>query len=164
MVAIAVTAITRIGDKKPSLYCGMPAILFMRPNMERSRETVLQLLKRELEFLDSGGYRHHPRSPWRAPYIFEDSPSCPNFSDPARPHLCEGCWLMQFVAPDLREEQVPCRFVELAPSCVTVDSLYRCGTPAESEDALRTWLCKRIHELESEIEETWQIPFAAEAR
>jgi hypothetical protein len=57
---------------------------------------------------------------------------------------------MEFVAPDLRVEQVPCRFVELAASGVTVDSLYRCGTLAESEQALRQWLHQRIRELETQ--------------
>ena len=121
--------------------------------METNCQTILQLLKSELEFLDKGGYKHHPRSPWRAPYIFEDSPSCPNASDRARPHLCEECWLMQFVAPELHEEQVPCRFVDLIGNGVTVDSLYRCGTPAESEEALRSWLHQRIHEVEAEMSE-----------
>ena len=120
--------------------------------METNPQTVLQLLKSELEFLDKGGYTHHPRSSWRAPYIFEDSPSCPNSSDRARPHLCEECWLMQFVAPDLREEQVPCRFVDLSGNGVTVDSLYRCGTPMESEETLRRWLRERIRELEAELQ------------
>ena len=121
--------------------------------METNRQTVLQLLKSELEFLDKGGYRHHPHSPWRAPYIFEDSPSCPNSTERARPHLCEECWLTQFVAPELHEEQVPCRFVDLTGNGVTVDSLYRCGTPAESEEALRSWLHQRIHEVEAEMSE-----------
>ena len=128
--------------------------------METNRQTVVEHLRRELEFLDGGGYRKHPRSAWRAPYIFEDSPSCPNSSDPARPHTCEECWLMRFVAPDLREEQIPCRFIELTRNGITVDSLYRCGTAAESEEALRTWLQKRIHELESELSEEKQLPFS----
>ncbi len=68
---------------------------------------------------------------------------------------------MQFVAPDLREEQVPCRFVELTGNGVTVDSLYRCGTPAESEETLRIWLHRRIHELESELAEGQRLPFSA---
>ena len=119
--------------------------------MNSDRKSVLQLLKKELEFVDSGGYKNLPRAPWRARYIFEESPSCPNFSDRARPHLCEDCWLMEFVARELRSEQVPCRFVELAANGVTVDSLYRCGTPAESEEALRRWLHERIRELEGEV-------------
>ena len=58
---------------------------------------------------------------------------------------------MEFVPPALRVEQVPCRFVELAPDGVTVDFLYRCSTPEESEDTLRHWLRKRIRELEEEV-------------
>ena len=129
--------------------------------METNRRTVLQLLKNELEFLDKGGYRQHPRSPWRAPYIFEDSPSCPNSTERARPHLCEECWLTQFVAPELHEEQVPCRFVDLTGNGVTVDSLYRCGTPAESEETLRSWLQRRIHEVEAAMSEIEQMAFLA---
>jgi hypothetical protein len=127
--------------------------------MQINRQTVLQLLKSELEFLDKGGYKHHPRSRWRAPYVFEDSPSCPNSSDRARSHPCDECWLMQFVPAELGEEQIPCRFVDLTGAGVTVDSLYRCGTPAESEEALRSWLQRRIHELESELSELKQLTF-----
>jgi hypothetical protein len=77
--------------------------------------------------------------------------------------LCEECWLIEFVPKDLREEQVPCRFIDLTGNGVTVDSLYRCGTPLESEEALRNWLELRIHELESELSEASQLPFSAEA-
>jgi hypothetical protein len=128
--------------------------------MNKDRETVMQLLKKELEFLDGGGYKRAPTSRWRAAYIFEESPSCPNFQDKARPHLCEECWLMEFVPPDAREEQIPCRFVELAPNGVSVDSLYRFGTPAESEEELRNWLRQRIRELEEELRETKQLRLA----
>ena len=125
--------------------------------MNESRARVLELLKKELAFLERGGYGQSVRCPWRAPYIFEESPSCPNFSDRARPHLCEDCWLIEFVAPEFRSEQVPCRFVELAPYGVSVDSLYRCGTQAESEEALRQWLHQRIRELEGQVETAKQL-------
>ena len=121
-----------------------------------SRET-LQLLKRELEFLNRGGYRRCPHSPWRAGYVFEESPSCPNLGDKARPHECTDCWLMQFVAPELRDEQVPCRFVQLTHAGVSVDSLYRCGTLGETEHALRNWLHERIHELETQLQESKRL-------
>ena len=65
---------------------------------------------------------------------------------------------MQFVTPELQAEQIPCRFVDLSGNGVTVDSLYRCGTPVESEEALRTWLQRRIHELESQLSEVEQLP------
>lgn len=119
--------------------------------MKESREKLLELLKRELAFLDNGGYRPSPSFPWRARYIFEESPVCPNSSDRARPHRCRDCWLMEFVAPDLRSEQVPCRFVEVSAGGVTVDSLHRCGTLAESEEVLRHWVCERIREVEGQI-------------
>jgi len=119
--------------------------------MDQGREKVLELLKKELAFLDSGGYKRSPNFPWRTRYIFEESPICPNSGDRTRPHRCIDCWLMEFVAPDLRTEQVPCRFVELEENGVTVDSLYRCGTPMESEEALRHWLHERIRELEGQL-------------
>ena len=125
--------------------------------MNESCRNILGLLKKELAFLDSGGYRRSPSFPWRARYIFEESPSCPNFADRTRPHRCTDCWLMEFVAPDLRDEQVPCRFVELITSGVTVDSLYRCGTLAESEQALRQWLLERMRELETQVQNTSEL-------
>lgn len=121
---------------------------------------LLQRLKTELEFLESGGYRN-VRSSWRPPYVFEESPSCPNFAEHSRPHTCDECWLIQFVPTDLRDEQIPCRFIQLTPNAVTVDSLYRYGTPAETEAALRQWLQQRIHELEGELSEAADLPFAA---
>lgn len=128
--------------------------------MNEGRSKTLELLKKELAFVESGGYKHSPRSPWRAAYIFEESPSCPNFSDRARPHLCEDCWLMEFVAPERRSEQVPCRFVQLAANEITVDSLYRCATPEESEEALGNWLRARIRELEEQIHQAKELRLA----
>jgi hypothetical protein len=125
--------------------------------MSESRRDVLELLKKELAFLDRGGYRRSPSFPWRARYIFEESPSCPNFADRTRSHRCTDCWLMEFVAPDLRSEQVPCRFVELTATGVTVDSLYRCGTLPESEQALRQWLRQRVRELETDLQTTSEL-------
>lgn len=116
--------------------------------MENDSQSVLQRLRRELQFLESGSYRRGPHSPWRAAYIFEESPSCPNYSDRTRQARCRDCWLMQFVPNDLHTEQVPCRFVQLTPSGITVDSLYRSSTNVETEAMLRTWLRQRIHEFE----------------
>lgn len=124
-------------------------------------ENLLQLLKAELQFVESGGYRLSERSPWRPPYVFEESPSCPNYSDRSRPHRCVDCWLVQFVAHDLRDEQVPCRFVQLTPEGITIDSLYRYGTPVETEEALSRWLRERIREAEGEIAARANFPLAA---
>ena len=117
----------------------------------KPREEVLRLLRQELQFVESGGYRSSPRSSWRARYLLEESPSCPNSSDRARSTSCDECWLMEFVPPDLRAEQVPCRFVSLTHDGVTVDSLYRHATLEESEEALRNWLQSQIRQVEVEI-------------
>jgi hypothetical protein len=131
----------------------MPIDIKKRSHVRSNRLSMLELLKTELQFVEAGGYRRSERSPWRSPYVFEESPSCPNYSDRSRPHRCVDCWLIAFVAPDLRTEQVPCRFVQLAPEGITVDSLYRYGTPAETEETLGRWLRERIHEIENEASE-----------
>lgn len=114
------------------------------------REEMLRLLKQELQFVESGGYRTSPRSHWRPRYIFEESPSCPNYGDRSRPHSCEECWLMAFVSSSLREEQAPCRFVRLSSDQLTVDSLYQHATQQESEETLHKWLQEQIQQLEAE--------------
>ena len=111
--------------------------------------------------MENGGYRRSERSPWRPPYVFEESPSCPNYSDRSRPHRCIDCWLMEFVPSELWEEQAPCRFVQLTPEGVTIDSLYRYGSTAETEQTLSRWLRKRISEMEEEIAEAALLPLAA---
>ena len=47
--------------------------------LEDNRD-ILDVLRFELKFLETGGYSRLPRVPWRAPYIFEDSPSCLNLT------------------------------------------------------------------------------------
>src|SRR5215813_1561059 len=124
--------------------------------MDSTRQKVLQRLKDEIAFLDSGGYRRSPNFPWRARYIFEESPSCPNFGKRTRPCRCVDCWLMEFVVSDRHTDQVPCRFVQLTHLGVTVESLYRYGTLQETEETLRAWLQERIRELEMQLAQVSQ--------
>ena len=81
--------------------------------MAQDNRDILDVLRFELSFLQDGGYGRSPHAPWRAPAVFEDSPICPNFCDPARPHPCESCLLEQFVPEGRRTEAVPCRFIQL---------------------------------------------------
>ncbi len=118
--------------------------------MSQKNRDILETLRFELKFLEDGGYGRSPHAPWRAPYIFEDSPSCLNFSDPARPHPCDECLLTQLVPPDQREQEVPCRFIPLNEKGQTVDSLYRTGTQQEIEETLCVWLRREISRLEAE--------------
>jgi len=111
---------------------------------------LLEILRFELSFLEDGGYGRSPHSPWRAPSIFEDSPACPNFCDPARPHPCESCRLEDFVPESRRKESVPCRFIQLNEQGQTVDDFYRTGSQAELEQALARWLRAQIAKIEQE--------------
>lgn len=118
--------------------------------MAQDNRDILDILKFELSFLEDGGYGRSPRSPWRAPAIFEDSPSCPNFCDPARPHACESCRLEQFVPDGQKQESIPCRFIPLTQDGQTVEDLYRTGSQVEMEEALGTWLRAQIERIERE--------------
>lgn len=118
--------------------------------MSHKNRDILEILRFELRFLEEGGYVRSSHAPWRAPYIFEDSPTCLNFRDPARPHPCGECLLTQFVPPESREEDVPCRFIRLNDKGRTIDSLYRTGTQREMAEALRDWLGREIQRIEAE--------------
>jgi hypothetical protein len=118
--------------------------------MAQDGRDILEVLKFELNFLLDGGYGRSPRSAWRAPAIFEDSPICPNFCDAARPYPCDSCLLAQFVPQEQRDETVPCRFIPLTKEGQTVEDLYRTGNQVEMEEALATWLRDQIARIERE--------------
>ncbi len=111
---------------------------------------ILEFLKFELKFLEDGGYGRSPHTPWRPSFMLEDSPSCLNFDDPARPHPCAECWLMQFVPAEQREQSVPCRHIPLNDAGQTIEDLYRSGTQVEMEEALAQWLRREISRIEAE--------------
>jgi hypothetical protein len=118
--------------------------------MAHDNRDILDILKFELGFLEDGGYGRSPHAPWRAPAIFEDSPICPNFCDPARSHPCQSCLLEQFVPDAQKKESIPCRFIQLTPDGVTVEDLYRTGSQVEMEEALAKWLREQIARIERE--------------
>jgi hypothetical protein len=118
--------------------------------MSHKNRDILDILRFELKFLGDHGYVRLPHAPWRAPYVFEDSPTCLNFRDSARPRPCSECLLTQFVPAEQRAQDVPCRFIPLDDKGHTVDSLYRTGTQKEMADALREWLRREIRRIETE--------------
>jgi hypothetical protein len=122
--------------------------------MAEDARDILEVLKFELRFLEDGGYGRSPHTPWRPPAIFEDSPACPNFSDPARPHPCDSCLLESFVPESRRAESIPCRFIPITETGQTVDDFYRTGTQVEMEEALARWLRAQIQKLEQERSRT----------
>ena len=120
--------------------------------MSDDKRDVLEVLKFELEFLQQGGYGRSVRTPWKATSVFQDSTSCLNFNDPARPHPCNECLLTDFVPREAREESIPCHFIPLNQQGETVDSLERHAhqLEMEMEEALKYWLRSTIARLERE--------------
>jgi hypothetical protein len=115
--------------------------------MPADSRDLVQVLKSELEFLESGGYRNAEKSSWRAQFIFEDSSACINFPASGQRRPCTECILMQFVPAGHKRERIPCRFIPLNEDKETLDSLYRTGTAEEIEAAVVKWLKTEIHTL-----------------
>jgi hypothetical protein len=109
---------------------------------------LLDVLKFELQFLEKGGYGRSPRQPWRAPLIFEDSPTCLNFALPEKICPCSDCVLMQLVPEADRDKSVPCDYIVLNEAGETIASLYRSADQPEIEEVLKDWLRKSIKEIE----------------
>jgi hypothetical protein len=120
--------------------------------MAQDGRHLLELLKFELRFLEDGGYGRSPHAPWRQPLIFEDSPTCPNFRDPARPHACNECQLMEFVPAGEKIQASPCRFIPLNDKGETIDYFYRCRPQADLEEAFAPWLRNQVSQIEEHTE------------
>ena len=119
--------------------------------MTQDEQEMLELLKFELKFVEDGGYGRSPQTPWRPPFVLEDSPSCPNLGDPARTHPCRECRLINFVPRGLRGESSPCRFIPLNEQGETIDYFYRCGTQIELEEGLAGWLRGQIAQIQQRL-------------
>jgi hypothetical protein len=123
--------------------------------MAQDERDLLDVLKFELQFLEDGGYGRSPHTPQRRQVAFEDSPTCPNFGDPTRPHSCAECQLMRFVPRELRDQVSACRHIPLTDKGETIDYFYRGGTQLELlklEEALAGWLRKQISRIEEHRE------------
>jgi hypothetical protein len=122
--------------------------------MTTDTRDLLEVLKTELDFLAKGGYRRTTPAYWRPLFIFQDSPTCPNF-DPAQPPMpCADCVLMQLIPENLQNTKIPCRSIPLNSLGETIDSFYRTGTPNELENAMARWLKMTIVRLEQEKSES----------
>lgn len=113
--------------------------------MYNDSEKLVKVLKTELRFLDSGGYRNPEM--WRPQFVFLDSPTCVHPAGSGRPDSCRDCPLIGFVPSARRSAPVPCHHIPLTKEGFTVDSLLRWGTLEELEGALRGWLVEKIAAL-----------------
>ena len=91
-------------------------------------------LKRELDFLDSGGY--HIGTGWVPLRYFEDSPICRRIDGKS----CDSCPLLRFAPSESLQERAPCRYIALNKTGETLNSLYVTGTNQEIVSTVRSWL------------------------
>ena len=118
--------------------------------MSTDGRDILEVLKFELNFLEQGGYGRSVRTPWKPTSIFQDSLSCVNFNDPARPHACNECLLSDFVPGQHAEENIPCHHIPLNADGETVETLELKDNQQLMEERLKLWLSEKIAEIEAE--------------
>ncbi len=116
--------------------------------MMTNENDILELLKFELDFIEKGGYGRSVRTPWKPTSIFQDSPTCLNFGDPARPLPCDECFLMRFVPPERRSESVPCHYIPLNEAGDTVEAISSKEGQQELEEAVKVRLRAAIRQIE----------------
>jgi hypothetical protein len=116
--------------------------------MSDDKRDILEALKFELAFLEQGGYGRSVRTPKTPTRSFQDSLTCINFNEPARPHPCNECFLTDFVPGSAQSEDVPCHHIPLNAKGETVDTLR--DNQIKLEEALEVWLRATIHRLEQE--------------
>lgn len=114
--------------------------------MSADQRGLLNVLKKELDFIENGGYRRHS---WRPLYVFEDSPTCLNYHNLDLQRPCSDCSLRELVSPEHREAGTPCRHIRLNDEGQTLESLYRTASQEEMEGYVSRWLRTTIHNLET---------------
>ena|SRR5579864_7675688 len=114
--------------------------------MPATHADLIVALKRELLFLNRGGYKSIPFL-WRPALLLEDSPTCPARESGGRCVNLPCPWL-SFVALEHRGERRPCRHIVVGEHGETIDLLYRTATTEEYEASFRNWLVTTIAGLE----------------
>lgn len=117
--------------------------------MSKDERDLLELLKMELDFVEKGGYGRSVRTPWKETSPFRDSLTCVNYALPEKAHPCDECHLIDFVPPEKRDETLPCHFIPLNESGDTVEDLETNGNQEKLEEALKQWMRRKIHEMET---------------
>ena len=122
--------------------------------MKRDKRDLLEVLKKELKFVQQGGYLHPARAAWRPQFMFQDSPSCPNFESASHTSACSDCVLAQLVPVEMALKNISCRYIPLNDQGDTLDQLYRTATQKETEGTFIEWLKSTIAWLEQQRAES----------
>lgn len=115
--------------------------------MECNRE-LLNALKDQLAFFESGGYGTPFRSQWRPTLLFRDSPTCVNFSSASELNPCQSCPLFPLVPRGKRKEAIPCHHIMLDSAGNSIAGVYRTGSQQNLDELFRGWLSAVIAGLE----------------
>ena len=115
--------------------------------MPADNRILLEVLRSELKFMESGRYHPSAWAHWSPQLIFEDSPACRNFGK-AKTESCTGCVFMPFVPLDHRGDRAPCRHIPLDSEGATLAAFYHYGTQESMESAVTIWLRATIANLE----------------
>jgi hypothetical protein len=118
--------------------------------MATDERDILELLKEELSFVESGGYGRSVRTPWQNKSVFQDSLSCINYGYPYRAHPCNECHLLEFVSPENQTQPVPCHCIPLNADGETIEKLELKDNQAHLEREVRAWLRAKIKEIEDQ--------------
>ena len=116
-------------------------------DVRQAQRCLLEALRRELKFVEEGGYACLVR----APLIFEDSPICPNYQVLGHPHPCADCVLRMLIPKQHHEDRNPCRYIPLNSHGETLQLLYARATDRELDCEIREWLRRKIAELQNAI-------------
>ena len=100
---------------------------------------LLQLVSKELGFLNAGGYGRSFRSQWRPTLLLRDSPACINYGDTGRQNPCRECPLFSLIPPDKKDERVPCHFIPLNESGLTIARVYAEGSQNSLDRLYQNW-------------------------
>lgn len=120
--------------------------------MSKDQQTILAILKSELEFIEKGGYGLPPRNvSARSSTIFADSLTCLNYGYPYRTHPCAECPLMEFVPAGEQSSAMPCHHIPLDSSGRTVEAMEETGSGAVMQEAVKNWLLQTIRRIESQL-------------
>ena len=118
--------------------------------MANDDRDILELLKAELNFIESGGYGRSVRAPWQSKSAFQDSLTCINYGYPYRAHPCKECHLLDFVSPEHQAEEVPCHHIPLNEVGETIEDLEAQDNQAKLERHVADWLRAKITDIEKE--------------
>lgn len=119
--------------------------------MSQGQRDILAILKRELDYIEKGGYGAPVKDPTSATStIFADSLTCLNYGYPYRTRPCAECPLIEFVPQEKRTSGMPCHEIPLDATGRTVEWFAQREDQSEMQEVVKSWLRQVIQRIESE--------------